>query len=88
MTHLDTPRAKAVISGINAVLSSGGFIDRDMITTRFAQGGYAPHLAARMADRLIAANTDIQHWSRWLVWGTIEGQETYSLHHDNPALKQ
>jgi hypothetical protein len=74
----DRPRAKLVISGIFAVLSSGGCIDRAFIVRRFIEGGYAEHLAVRYADALISRNTDIQHTSRWCVWGT-SGCETYSF---------
>jgi hypothetical protein len=74
----DRPRAKAVVSGIFAVLASGAYISRDQIVKRFADAGYAPHLAARYADALIARNTDIVHHSRWTVWGT-NGRETYSF---------
>lgn len=72
------PRAKTVITGIFAVLASGAYIDRAFITRRFVEGGYAEALAARYADALIAANTDIQHASRWATWGT-NGRETYSF---------
>lgn len=74
----DRPRAKAVVSGIFAALASGANISRDQIITRFADAGYAAHLAARYADTLIARNTNIQHCSRWTVWGT-NGRETYSF---------
>lgn len=72
------PRAKAVITGIFAAFSSGAYLSRDQIIRRFSDAGYADHLATRYADTLIACNTDIQHHSRWLVWGT-SGQETYSF---------
>lgn len=72
MHHLDNPRSKTVISGIFAVLASGAYIDRPFIVRRFMEGGYAEHLANRKADALIAANTDIQHHSRWSIWGTGE----------------
>ena len=74
----DRPRAKAAIAGIFAVLSSGGCIDRAFIVRRFIEGGYAEHLAIRYAETLIALNTDINHFSRWRIWGT-NGRETYSL---------
>lgn len=74
----DRPRAKAVITGIFAVLASGAYIDRPFIVRRFIEGGYAEGLAARYADALITRNTDIQHSSRWTVWGT-NGRETYSF---------
>ena len=63
-------RANTVITGIFAVLDSGAFIDRAFIVNRFIEGGFAAHLAERNADKLIAANTDIQHPSRWSIWGT------------------
>lgn len=72
-----SPRAQKAIAGIFAVLDSGAFIDRAFIVRRFAEAGYAAHLAERNADRLIAANTDIQHHSRWSVWGTGD-RVTYS----------
>jgi hypothetical protein len=74
----DRPRAKAVVTGIFAALASGAYISRDQIVTRFADAGYAPHLAARYADGLIARNTDIVHDSRWSTWGT-GGRVTYSF---------
>ena len=74
----DRPRAKAVVAGIFALLATGAYIDRAGIVRRFVDGGYAEHLAARYADALIARNTDIQHHSRWVVWGT-NGRETYSF---------
>ena len=74
----DRPRAKLVISGIFAVLTSGAYIDRAFIVRRFIEGGYVERLAIRYADALIARNTDIQHHSRWSVWGT-NGRETYSF---------
>ena len=72
-----SPRAQKAIAGIFAVLDSGAFIDRAFIVRRFAEAGYAAHLAERNADRLIAANTDIQHHSRWTIWGTGD-RLTYS----------
>ncbi|MGB0873645.1 MAG: hypothetical protein ACPGSE_00180 [Synechococcus sp.] len=72
-----SPRARKAALGIMAVLDSGAFIDRAFIVRRFAEAGYAPHLAERHADSLIAANTDIQHHSRWSVWGTGD-RVTYS----------
>jgi hypothetical protein len=77
-TAFDRPRAKAVVTGIFAVLASGAYIDRAFIVRRFIEGGYAEHLAIRYADTLIARNTDIQHSSRWSIWGT-NGRETYSF---------
>lgn len=74
----DRPRAKLVVSGIFAVLASGGYIDRAFIVRRFIEGGYVERLAVRYADALISRNTDIQHHSRWSVWGT-NGRETYSF---------
>ncbi len=70
MHHLDTPRSKTVIAGIFAAMQTGAFFNRDMIIRRFIDGGYVERLAIRKADALIAANTDIQHHSRWSVWGT------------------
>jgi hypothetical protein len=78
MHILDRPRAKAVVTGIFAVLASGGYIDRAFIVRRFMEGGYVEHLANRYADTLIARNTDIVHHSRWRVWGTGD-QVTYSF---------
>ncbi len=78
MHTFDRPRAKAVITGIFAVLASGGYIDRAFIVRRFVEGGYAEHLANRHADALIASNTDIAHHSRWQVWGTGD-RVTYSF---------
>jgi|TARA_B100000035_G_scaffold58814_1_gene47104 hypothetical protein len=72
-----SPRSATVIAGIFAVLDSGAFIDRAFIVNRFIEGGFAAHLAKRNADRLIAANTDIQHPSRWSIWGTGD-RLTYS----------
>ena len=74
----ESPRAKLVVSGIFAVLASGGYIDRAFIVRRFIEGGYVERLAVRYADALISRNTDIQHHSRWSVWGT-NGRETYSF---------
>ena len=76
--NLDRPRAKAVITGIFAAMESGAYFDRAKIVRRFIEGGYAEHLAARYADALIAANTDIQHHSRWSIWGTGD-RVTYSF---------
>ncbi len=78
MHTFDRPRAKAVITGIFAVLASGGYIDRAFIVRRFMEGGYAEHLANRHADALIATNTDIAHHSCWQVWGTGD-RVTYSF---------
>jgi len=78
MHILDRPRAKAVTTGIFAVLASGGYIDRAFIVRRFKEGGYCERLAERYADTLIACNTDIQHHSRWSIWGTGD-RITYSF---------
>lgn len=51
-------------------MEMGAYFDRSNIVRRFRDGGYCEHLAERGADALIAANTDIQHHSRWTVWGT------------------
>ena len=75
--NLDTTRAKTVIRGIFAVLDSGAYIDRAFIVRRFIEGGYSERLAERGATALIAANTDIQHFSRWKIWGTGD-RLTYS----------
>jgi len=75
--NLDSPRAKKAITGIFAVLASGAFIDRAFIVRRFSEAGYAERLAERYTDALIAANTDIQHHSRWTIWGTGD-RLTYS----------
>jgi len=72
------PRAKTVVTGIFAVLASGAYIDRAFIVRRFAEAGYADHLAARYADTMIAINTDIVHFSRWSIWGTGD-RVTYSF---------
>jgi hypothetical protein len=77
-TVFNRPRAKTVVTGIFAALGTGASISRDQIIRRFSDAGYADHLAARYADALIACNTDIQHHSRWSVWGTGD-RETYSL---------
>lgn len=74
----DRPRAKAVVAGIFAVLASGAYIDRDFVVRRFAEAGYADHVAVRYADTLIALNTDIEHSSRWSIWGTGD-RVTYSF---------
>ena len=73
----DRPRAKAVVVGIYVAFASGAYISRNQIIRRFSDAGYADHLAARYADTLIARNTDIDHFSRWKVWGTGE-HVTYS----------
>jgi len=70
MTYLDKPRAKAVIAGIFTAMDMGAWFTRAMIVQRFIDAGYAEHLAVRRADALIAANTDIAHYSRWVVRGT------------------
>ena len=75
--NLNSTRAKTVISGIFAVLDSGAYIDRAFIVRRFIEGGYCERLAERGATALIAANTDIQHHSRWNIWGTGD-RLTYS----------
>ena len=77
-TELKQPPARAVVVGIRALLVSGGCIDRPGIVRRFTGGGIAEPLASRYADTLIARNTDIQHHSRWSIWGT-NGRETYSF---------
>jgi hypothetical protein len=76
--NLNSARAVTVISGIFAVLASGAYIDRAFIVRRFIEGGYSERLAERGASALIAANTDIQHHSRWTVWGTGD-RLTYSF---------
>ena len=76
--NLNSSRAVTVISGIFAVLASGAYIDRAFIVRRFIEGGYCERLAERAATALIAANTDIQHHSRWSVWGTND-RLTYSF---------
>ena len=63
--NLSTPRAKRCIEGIFAVMQTGRWISRPFIEKRFCEAGYAPALAARKAEALIVANTDIQHFSRW-----------------------
>lgn len=75
--NLDTPRAKTAIAGIFAAMGSGAYFNRQEIVKRFADAGYCDRLAEKAADALIAANTDIRHWSRWEVWGTGD-QLTYS----------
>jgi hypothetical protein len=69
-TYLDKPRAKAVIQGIFAAMESGAWFTRTQLIQRFIDGGYAEHLAVRRADALVAANTDIDHHSRWHARGT------------------
>jgi hypothetical protein len=75
--NLNSTRAKTVIAGIFAVLDSGACVDRAFIVRRFIEGGYCERLAERGATALIAANTDIQHHSRWAIWGTGD-RLTYS----------
>ena len=77
--NLDRPRAKTAITGIFALLATGAYINRALIIARFVDAGYADALAERYADALIAANTDIQHFSRWSVWGTDGIVVTYSF---------
>jgi hypothetical protein len=74
----DRPRAKAVVAGIFAALASGAYINRAFVIRRFTDAGYVLSLAERYADALIARNTDIDHFSRWSIWGT-NGNETYSF---------
>ena len=81
-------RARKVIEGINAVLNSGAFINREFIVNRFIDANFVPAFAERQADKLIAQNTDIDHFSRWQIWGTVKGQETYSLHPWTLAFNQ
>ena len=69
-TYLDKPRAKTVIQGIFAAMESGTWLTRAQLIQRFIDGGYAEHLAVHRADALIAANTDIDHHSRWVTSGT------------------
>jgi hypothetical protein len=76
--NLNSTRAKTVIAGIFDVLDSGVYIDRAFIVRRFVEGGYCERLAERGATALIAANTDIQHHSRWAIWG-IGDRVTYSF---------
>jgi hypothetical protein len=76
--NLNTSRAKQVIAGIFTAMEMGAYLDRAKIVRRFRDGGYCDRLAERAADALIAANTDIQHWSRWSVWGTGDSV-TYSF---------
>jgi len=66
------PRAKRVIQGIFTAMDCGKWFTRKQIVQRFMDGGYAEALATRYADALIAANTDIQHFSRWEIRGTKE----------------
>ncbi len=81
-----THRADKALKGIIKVLQSGAFINRAFIVKRFEQAGYCTRLAERHADKVISDNTDIQHWSRWQIWGTIKGQETYSMKPEMIAL--
>lgn len=76
-----SPRATNIIKGIIKVLESGAFIDHAFIVRRFEEGGYAHHLAVRNADQLIWLNARRVpgHWASWATFGTIPGQETYSL---------
>ena len=72
------PRAKKIIQGIFTAMDSGKWFTQKQIIQRFINGGYANQLAARYADALIAANTDINHFSRWEVRGTkIQTYKTF-----------
>jgi len=53
-------------------MDCGKWFTQKQIVKRFIDGGYAEALATRYADALIAANTDIQHFSRWEIRGTKE----------------
>ena len=64
------PRAKKVIQGIFTAMNCGKWFTKQDITLRFINGGYGGELATRYADALIAANTGINHFSRWEVRGT------------------
>ena len=70
--NFERPRAKRVIQGIFAAMDCGKWFTQKQIVQRFIDGGYAEALATRYADALIAANTDIQHFSRWEIRGTKE----------------
>jgi hypothetical protein len=76
--NLDSPRAKSAIVGIFTAMESGAYFNRVGIVGRFKDVGYCERLSEKAADALIAANTDIHHWSRWKVWGTGD-QPTYSF---------
>ena len=76
--NLDTPRAKAVIGNIFAAMETGAYFNREQIVKRFVDGGYCQRLAEKGAEALIAANTDIAHFSRWVVRGTGT-QTTYTF---------
>ena len=72
------PRAKKVIQGIITAMDCGKWFTQKQIIQRFIDGGYAEELATRYADALIAANTDINHFSRWEIRGTkTEVYKTY-----------
>ena len=70
--NFERPSAKRVIQGIFAAMDYGKWFTQEQIVQRFINGGYAEALATRYADALIAANTDIQHFSRWEIRGTKE----------------
>ena len=70
--NFERPRAKRVIKGIFTAMDCGKWLTQKQIVQRFIDGGYAEALATRYADALIAANTDIQHFSRWEIRGTKE----------------
>jgi len=70
--NFERPRAKRVIQGIFTAMDCGKWFTQEQITQRFIDGGYGGELATRYADALIAANTDINHFSRWQVEGTKE----------------
>ena len=68
--ELHKTKSKKVIQGIFTAMDCGKWFTKQDITLRFINGGYGGELATRYADALIAANTDINHFSRWEVRGT------------------
>ena len=68
--NLTRARATKVIHGILTAMDCGKWFTKQDIILRFINGGYGGQLATRYADALIAANTDINHFSRWEVRGT------------------
>ena len=84
----NTERGQRVIYGIFSVLMSGAAIDREFIVKRFMQGGYGEAYSIRLALALIELNTDTDHWTKWNVFGTIPGKESYRLKQTHITLLQ
>lgn len=76
---LNSEQAKEVIWAIFAVMATGTLISRDFIVQQFERK-YAAHLAKRRADQFILVNTDIEHWSRFIVQEDGDGHTTYGWH--------